>query len=391
MFGSFLCSFNEKISFGTPSEGAGAGGGSGASDDPGFLGIILLPSDDLGDGLGGNVNTTLPVPKQTVEIIDVNYVETAIISGSGAPGISGPVTQVIAEEYIIEHGAELEAAFAAQGELVTSSGLGELSATELAAEIRFINMYRNSPATGYHSVHPDTWSITDEHIQARNLVEQGYSIAKPQMIANGTTADEFVFTDEAGNYVEANVINNDDVIVSSGLDVNNGLQIIHAESDLLPSYAAAYTNPDDQPENPEEAWDNLVSAGGITTMWNPTIKSFTLIDEIVDAVDVASSYRGFMAAIDAIAAAERIEHWDDLYTEENGALVPNDATINNDAWMLENLPAAFQAQTLWSADLLGSTVHEWIVDGTIESAEEFVSTARDFISGTYENIAEWIF
>jgi hypothetical protein len=111
----------------------------------------------------------------------------------------------------------------------------------------------------------------------------------------------------------------------------------------------------------------------------------------VDAVEVASSYRGFMAAIDAIAAAERIEHWADLYTEENGALVPNDATINNDAWMVENMPATFQAQTLWSADLLESTVHEWIVDGTIESAEDFANTAQGFISDTYENIAEWIF
>ena len=57
------------------------------------------------------------------------------------------------------------------------------------------------------------------------------------MIVNGTTADEFVFTDEAGNYAEADVINNGDVLVSSGIDVTDGVMIIEPNTDRLPSFA----------------------------------------------------------------------------------------------------------------------------------------------------------
>lgn len=509
MFGSSIYSFKNKIAYSSWS--GGSGGGSGTDDDPYDLGTITVspgdgdgwPDDDHGDRpSNGSGNSSPPEPEPPVEIVGVNHVETAIISSSGASSINGPITLVIADEYIIEHGAKLEAEFNGNAELVS-----QLEA--LGWDNFSMNDYRYLVV---HSIHPGEFAavgiatqIPISHMQARELVEQGYSVAEAQMIVSGTTADEFVFTDATGNYAEADVINSGEVLVSSGLDVSDGIKIINSESDLLTSYATTYTDPDDQPDNltladlseiatyaaanthegrvayyeslvekgyayaglalgvveddglagivardyatavgqsvgvdltdqqwdqisqalmeadfaareqlvqsgatnqtlgwdiiqqyhnevftdfglppdawtpnvilnhsgsPDEAWDNLVNAGGITTMW---------------------SYRGFMNDIDALAAAERIEHWDELYTDLNGTLVPNDATINNDTWMLENMPAAFQAKTLWSADLLGSTVHEWVVDGTIESADNFVDTAQNFISDTYENIAEWIF
>tara|TARA_Y100001956_G_scaffold73651_1_gene80061 strand:+ start:255 stop:1499 length:1245 start_codon:yes stop_codon:yes gene_type:complete len=235
MFGSFIYSFKEKIAYGTPS--GGSGGGSGTEDDPIVLDTIILSSgdgrpdddDDDGSSSGGGGNSTPSDPEPTVEIVDVQHIETAIISGSGASAISGPVTLVIAEEYIIEHGAELEAAYAVQESFLASYGMENMSNTEIAFWMDFM----------VHEMHDGAAAdfLAGNHLAARDLVAQGHSIAEAQMIVNGTTMDEAVFTDGAGNYAEADAINNGDVLFSSGIDVTDGVMIIEPNTDRLPSFA----------------------------------------------------------------------------------------------------------------------------------------------------------
>lgn len=260
MFGSFFYSFKDKIAYGTPS--GGSGGGSGTPDDPYDLGTIYIGGGDSGgddDGGGGggsgsgSGNTAPPEPEPTVEIVDVQYVETAIISGSGASSISGPVTLVIAEEYIIEHGAELEAAFNVQNSFVHALGMGSATAAQIRAHVEMIQQAGTPgapPSPWDFAIHEgmelypgvfdeinNAHQITEEHLKALELVEQGHSIAEAQMIANGTTMDEAVFTDDAGNYAEADAINNGDVLFSSGIDVTDGVMIIEPNTDRLPSFA----------------------------------------------------------------------------------------------------------------------------------------------------------
>ncbi|WP_157946892.1 hypothetical protein [Thalassobius sp. I31.1] len=271
MFGSLLFSLNNKITFGAPSEGGGGGnGGSGTTvidgvtyspgdtlpDGSTFLGTIVAGGGGIGNGgeggdggsfsggssggAGGSSN-----PEPSVEIVDIQYVETAIITG-GSASISGPVTLLIAEEYIIEHGANLETAYTSQQEIISSLGWADLSSEQIQAKLDFyseahihlehVALYDDGVSITHARIET-ALQVTESHLQARTLVQEGHTIAEAMMLANGTTADEFVFTDEAGNYAEADVINSGDVLVSSGIDLTDGLMIIEPNTDRLPSFA----------------------------------------------------------------------------------------------------------------------------------------------------------
>ena len=314
MFGSFLYSFKDKIAYGTPS--GGSGGGSGTSDDPYYLGTIYFGGGDSGGdgdggGSGGGGNTTPSEPEPTVEIVDVQYVETAIISGSGTSSISGPVTLVIAEEYIIEHGAALEAAYAAQNSIVQSLNIdiSGLSVAQIQSTIESLRQATDpwAPASWFHfavaegfEAYPGFFEdlgivnqISDAHLEAIALVEQGHSIAEAQMIANGTTADEFVFTDEAGNYAEADVINNDpDIAVASGIDVSQGLIIIDPVLDGLPNFAL----PARPGMDPYDATDTLIfSDWGEPPIQTP--HAYSMSFDVDDALTRADGLEAFEAAL----------------------------------------------------------------------------------------------
>ena len=90
----------------------------------------------------------------------------------------------------------------------------------------------------------DNWKADDEaffapfenYLEVRYLMDEGYSISEAQMLVNGTTIDEFVFTVESGSYAEAGVID-EDVLFSSGIDVSDGVIVVDPERDGIPSFA----------------------------------------------------------------------------------------------------------------------------------------------------------
>jgi hypothetical protein len=122
-------------------------------------------------------------------------------------------------------------------------------------------------------------------------------------------------------------------------------------------------------DDPDAAWQNLIDNGGISPL---------------------NDYREFLNDLDAIAAQERIDFADQLFTSVNGTMVPNPNTFGNSSWMRENMPASYQVQTLWSGPLLTSVLNEWIVDGFLESGAELLEEIAEFLSDTRVGLSQWL-
>jgi len=272
MFDISTMSFRDRIVFGAPSEGSGGSSspapgtimpdGSvflgvielGATEGPGELGdggdgdIVLTGGHLGGSGGSGNVSITLNSGAYTIDSSEV--IDT--FSSSGSVTINGPITLETVSDYTTDNSAALEADYAAQDSFVQALGLENSSAAEVRALVSLINQAGNGgPATVwdfavaegielYPGVFEEMYNasqISDAHLRALELVEEGYTVAEAQMIANGHLLDEFVFSDGSGNFAEADVINNNDIQVSSGIDVTDGLVLVDPMQDGLPSFA----------------------------------------------------------------------------------------------------------------------------------------------------------
>ncbi|MEM8862320.1 MAG: hypothetical protein AAGD96_28725 [Chloroflexota bacterium] len=191
----------------------------------------IEPCGTCGDGDGNNFSQNTndnQSNEASVEIIGVEHVRTTIISNSGGPVI-GPVTLLSADDYLIEHGAKLEATYNANLAGLETLGLGNATLPEINFWMPFHLHETNAP---------EAWSIVDEKFfEARELVDQGYSVAEAQLIATGTTIDEFVFSDASGNYAEADIVNNGSTLAASGIDVSEGMVVIDPLMDGLPNFA----------------------------------------------------------------------------------------------------------------------------------------------------------
>lgn len=226
-----------NVSYGAPSEGSG-----GATDDPGFLGTIVLDSDDdHGDGhivINGNTVETEGSHDSSVNWISVEVILNELDRDNTN---NDSLTLDYGNNFLQEHRSDLKNHYNEQDDLIKSLTFGSGTASEIRLGLErveaFMDFYNAEQIEWYDGLLEDyeiSQLITDEHLIARELVEGGKNKALATMLSEDVKKSDLVVFDDQGNYTEIDL---GGALVSANIDVSNGLMIIDPGTDRLPNFA----------------------------------------------------------------------------------------------------------------------------------------------------------
>ena len=303
--------------FGAQSDGSSGGGGgsSGCSNfgdvcDDGaiHLGTIVLTggqpggTDDDdggasggGSGSGGSGTPSEPTPDPNAQILDTSYVNN-VFAQAGVTTPNPPIYLMTANDYLGQFNAEITELYEAYEDQVFGiiaadpSYLEDMTTEEIADAISWyaIGVTLYFPRSSYSAI----VESFEPYLEMRRLIDEGASSAEAYLQANDVMPDEFVFADDMGRFAEFDFANEEDILVSSGIDVSNGVMIVDPVVGGIPTFAL--------PHRP--GMDEYDALNGSPFDWNEP--PFQPPHTYQFSYDAPAALTGF-AGLDALEAAIR--------------------------------------------------------------------------------------
>ncbi|QPH55591.1 hypothetical protein [Pontivivens ytuae] len=258
MIDPFYRSFHNSIAWGASSDGGSSSGGS--AGDPTPLAPLVFrsapgPQDDEDEPGNAGSQSGEPTISRNGNEIEVQLAASATVLTVDDlfQNPQNPTVVMSVAQYIDDYRAELEAEYRAEDanvQIFLGGSYGDGMNAPENPTVEQIKYYRRHHEhfddflfketdmwPGHRAEHDAREAISEDHLQHRLVVEQGYSIAEAVMIRNGYDLDGHVIINAAAQTAEYASINSGDVLVSDGVDISEGIMMIDPKLEGMPEVA----------------------------------------------------------------------------------------------------------------------------------------------------------